>query len=209
MITALVSFIVIDRMKKKIREKNKEKERLAAEKEAAEKERKKLEIANIEIEQEKKHFERLYSSLSKEKASLEKTIRNNAISGETRQHIFDRLSVLDNFITAYVSGNRRDAATKELEKLISDREHFLYSTRLSFALMHPKFISYLKENGLTEKEMNYCCLYIMGFTGKDIGSYLQVKEQYNVNSSIRQKLGLDSHDGHLSPYLSEKMHELD
>ena len=208
-ITALVSFIVIDRMKKKIREKNEEKERLAAEKEAAEKERKKLEIANIEIEQEKKHFERLYSSLSKEKASLEKTIRNNAISGETRQHIFDRLTVLDNFITAYVSGNRRDAATKELEKLISDREHFLYSTRLSFALMHPKFISYLKENGLTEKEMNYCCLYIMGFTGKDIGSYLQVKEQYNVNSSIRQKLGLDSHDGHLSPYLSEKMHELD
>ena len=49
--------------------------------------------------------------------------------------------------------NRKEIALKELEGLISDREQFLYSTRLSFALMHPDFISFLIGKDLSEKEM--------------------------------------------------------
>lgn len=199
---------IVDRMRKRLRQKNKEKERLAAEKTAAEKEKARLETENRKIEQERKHFQTLYASIRREKETLEKTVSNSNITEDTRQHIFKRLAVLDNFITAHISGNRKEIALKELEGLISDREQFLYSTRLSFALMHPDFISFLKGKDLSEKEMGYCCLYLMGFTGKDIGNYLKVKEQYNVNSSIRQKLGLGEHDQHLTGYLFKKIQEI-
>ncbi len=178
--------------------------RKTEEKRALEYEKVRLEKENKEIFLEKAKFEKLYSKLLKEKKSLEQIVNNNTAENESvRKLISERLSILDKFISEYISGSKTFRAASELEKLLSDRKRFLDSTRLSFALGYPGFISFLKGKELTEKEINYCCLYAIGLTGKEIGNYLNVKGHYNVNSAIRHKLGLGGHDQNLKNYLQK------
>lgn len=55
--------------------------------------------------------------------------------------------------------------------------------------------------GLTEKELEYCCLYALGLKGKDISHYLKSKSHFNDSSKIRAKLGLVEHDTNLGIYI--------
>ena len=80
---------------------------------------------------------------------------------------------------------------------------FLYTTRMTFAAAHPDFISYLELKGLTEHEIEYCCLYAIGLKGKEIGQYIKRACHYNESSDIRAKLGLGKHDTNLSNYLRD------
>ena len=75
------------------------------------------------------------------------------------------------------------------------------STRLAFKASHPQFINHLKEHGLTEWEINYCCLYAMGLKGREVGTYIKMRSHYNVSSDIREKLGINEHDTNLGIYL--------
>ena len=95
-----------------------------------------------------------------------------------------------------------------MESLLDNKEEFMNSTRLAFTGTHPKFIQYLEEKGLTEWEINYCCLYLIGLKGKDIGEYINLKRHYTYGSVIRQKLGLTENDTNLSLYLRKLMDNL-
>ena len=66
------------------------------------------------------------------------------------------------------------AACHELERLVNNKTEFLYTTRMTFAAAHPKFIRLLENKGLTEPEIEYCCLYAIGLKGKEIGAEIRV-----------------------------------
>jgi hypothetical protein len=132
------------------------------------------------------------------------------MSEETRKIISQRLEVLNSIITSYIS--ERDADIKKadlnLERLIADRDAFITSTRVTMEISHPTFFNYLHEKGLTDWEINYCCLYLIGLKGKDIGDYINLKRHYNYGSAIRMKLGLTENDTNLSLYLKKMLNNM-
>lgn len=114
-----------------------------------------------------------------------------------------RLGLLNHFLTAYITDDSKltAKADEEISRLLKDKESFIASTRLAFAGTHPHFLKYLEERGLTNREIELCCLYALGLKGKDIGTYANVSNQYNISSSIRGKLGIDAHSTNLCLYI--------
>lgn len=167
-----------------------------------------IKAEKVRAEEDRKKYERLYSKVLSERDLLKKSI-GMATDASVRKMMQGRFSVLEKYVAAHLSGNMGHEAGEELEKLLSDRESFLQSTRLSFAFSHPGFLSYLKGCGLTEEEIGICCLYGMGLHGKEIGTYLGHKGYYNYSSRIRRKLGLDSHGQHIDGYLRDILQKTD
>ena len=153
--------------------------------------------------EEKERYADMYESTLAERDTLSEMLEANSMSEETRKIISQRLEVLNSIITSYIS--ERDADIKKadlnLERLIADRDAFITSTRVTMEISHPTFFNYLHEKGLTDWEINYCCLYLIGLKGKDIGDYINLKRHYSYGSNIRQKLGLTENDTNLSLYL--------
>ena len=92
---------------------------------------------------------------------------------------------------------------------MSNRKGFIDSTRLSFAIAHPRFLIFLKEKGLTDLEIGYCCLHAIGLRVKEIVSYLNSRSYYNASSAIRKKLGLSEHDTNMINYIQNLLKEID
>lgn len=155
------------------------------------KEKEKYRLQCLDIETERDNLTQL---LAKQKEEL---------SEEARMALTKRLSLLNRFFMAHITNDEKSSnkIQKEMEALINNRTVFMDSTRLSFAASHPHFIQHLKEHGLTEWEINYCCLYALGLKGKDIGTYIQMRSHYNQSSLIREKLGIGEHDTNLGIYL--------
>ena len=155
------------------------------------KEKEKYRLQCLDIETERDNLTQL---LAKQKEEL---------SEEARIALTKRLSLLNRFFMAHITNDEKSSnkLQKEMEALINNRAVFMDSTRLSFAASHPHFIQHLKEHGLTEWEINYCCLYALGLKGKDIGTYIQMRSHYNQSSLIREKLGIGEHDTNLGIYL--------
>ena len=82
------------------------------------------------------------------------------------------------------------------------------SNKLAVRTSNPAFIEYLEKCGMTPEEINYACLYVIGLTGKEVGSYIQLKRHYHISSDIRRKLGLDPKDTNLGIYLRKLMKDL-
>lgn len=122
-----------------------------------------------------------------------------------------RLSVLDKVIASRISSDEKlyQSSEEEINVLMEDREEFLCSTKIVFEESHPKFIAYLKEKGLTDWEIGYCCLYTLGLKGKDIGEYIQKKRHYIISHEIRQKLSLGKHETNISIYLRNLLLDLE
>lgn len=186
--------LIAARLKEKIRKRQAEKERLETEKQ--------------QLEKEMASYRSLYEQAMAEKKNLQRIRKEPKMDSEIRNAIGERLDVLNRFITASVSKNLGVPAAEALADYLNDRENFVYSTRLSFVILHPGFISYLKKSGLSEVEIGYCCLYCIGMNGSEISAYLKRKSFYNDSSTIRKKLGLDKHDMNLDCFLREKMHIL-
>mgnify|MGYP003312242070 CR=1 FL=1 len=68
-------------------------------------------------------------------------------------------------------------------------------------------VHYLKERHLTNNEISYCCLLAIGLKGKEIGTYINVRRHYSTSSTIRKKLGMDSHETNLSLKIKELLKE--
>lgn len=161
------------------------------------KEKEKYRLQCLDIETERDNLTHL---LTKQKEEL---------SEEARMALTKRLSLLNRFFMAHITNDEKSSnkLQKEMEALINNRAVFMDSTRLSFAASHPHFIQHLKEHGLTEWEINYCCLYALGLKGKDIGTYIQMRSHYNQSSLIREKLGIGEHDTNLGIYLRKLLVE--
>lgn len=137
--------------------------------------------------------------------ALTKMVEENTVNECTKVIIERRLELLNKVIVSYITdtsaANRK--ANEELEMLVSDRDAFIASTRVTLESSHPAFFRYLHKKELTDREINYCCLYLIGLKGKDIGEYINLKRHYTYGSVIRQKLGLTENDTNLSLYLKK------
>ena len=152
----------------------------------------------------------LYIQLENEKDRLAEILSAyNELNPATIQVISERLNLLNTFFTAQITNNENlgQKASNELKLLIGDQKKFIESTVRSFEISHPKFIPYLKEKLLTNNEISYCCLLAIGLKGKEIGTYINVKRHYSTSSSIRKKLGMESHETNLSLQIKKLLKE--
>ena len=53
-------------------------------------------------------------------------------------------------------------ALKQLEQIKDSRSEFIENLLAAFERDHPEFIEHLKECGLDEEEICYCCLEVLG-----------------------------------------------
>ncbi len=53
-------------------------------------------------------------------------------------------------------------ALKQLEQIKDSRSEFIENLLAAFERDHPDFIEHLKERGLDEEEIRYCCLVVLG-----------------------------------------------
>ena len=172
--------------------------------------RKQLQIRTAEkkqLEIEKKRYEQLYADAIAERDALTKLIEDSSVKDETKAVIRESLEVLNKVIISHItdtsSANKK--AFQELEALVADRDSFIESTRLTIEGNNPEFITALKKQGLTDEEINICCLYVIGLKGKDIKAYTSQPRHYNQSADIRHKLGLTENDTNLSIFLREML----
>ena len=168
--------------------------------------RRQLQIRTAEkkqLEIEKKRYEQLYADAIAERDALTKMIEDSSVKDETKAVIRERLEVLNKVIISHItdtsSANKK--AFQELEALVADRDSFIESTRLTIEGNNPEFIAVLKKQGLTDEEINICCLYVIGLKGKDIKAYTNQSRLYIQSAEIRHKLGLTENDTNLSIHL--------
>lgn len=153
---------------------------------------------------EKKRLEELYAKAEAQKSELESIVSESSLIDEAvHEAILKRLSVLDGILASKLIGSEQSyrSSEKELSGLLEDKDGFMESTRLCFSRSHPAFIEHLESCGLTQWECGYCCLYAMGLRGKDVGNFVNLPGHYNIDSTLRRKLGLGSRDTNLSIYL--------
>lgn len=125
-----------------------------------------------------------------------------------RKNVEERLGILNRFVLETISTGVEKKAHTELLALMHDREYFMESTRMSFFATNPEFIGFLKESGLSENEIGYCCLLCIGFSVSEINSYLDRKIHYNYSYTIRKKLGLNGSTPKLATFLTERLAEM-
>ena len=143
-----------------------------------------------QLESESEHLKNLLSS-------------QEELAGPIAEAVRIRIEMLNGLLASQIAKN--EAYTQPysswVEEILKDRDAFMDSTRLAFKVSHPQFIQHLESHGLTEWEINYCCLYALGLKGKEVGTYIKMRSHYNVSSDIREKLGICEHDTNLGIYL--------
>lgn len=155
-------------------------------------------------EQEMERYRAMYEQMEEERDNLANLLaQNDELEPDVKTAVGKRLELLNKFFTAYITNNIEidRKANKEMEELLANKDTFMVSTKLAFAGSHPKFIKYLEERGLTEWEINYCCLYALGLKGKEVGTYIRMRSHYNNISEVREKLGINEHETNLGIYI--------
>ena len=161
-------------------------------------------MEKIVAEKETERYKLLYAQMEDERDNLNALLKQNEeLDPKAMNAVARRLELLNKFFTAYITDNSDidRKASKEMEELLEDKEKFMDSNRLAYAGSHPKFIKYLEDKGLTEWEINYCCLYALGLKGKEVGAYIKMRSHYNNSSEVREKLGISEHDTNLGIYI--------
>ena len=159
---------------------------------------------------EKERYMQLYTQMEQERDSLTELLEQNKELNQTAKNaLLDRLALLNRFFLANITKDTKTSkeVDKEIEDLLENKEVFMTSTRLAFAGSHPHFIKHLESCGLTEWEINYCCLYALGLKGKEVGEYIQMKSHFNNSSDIRKKLGLPEHGTTLGTHIRQLLSE--
>lgn len=157
-------------------------------------------LAEKEIEK----YQMMYLQMEEERDELTNLLsQEEELGPDIKTAIGQRLELLNKFFTAYITNNSEidRKANKEMEELLTNKDTFMKSTKLAFAGSHPKFIKYLEDRGLTEWEINYCCLYALGLKGKEVGTYIKMRSHYNHSSEVREKLGINEHETNLGIYI--------
>lgn len=169
----------------------------------------KLETENLKLESH--NFQLEIDRLEDERERLETLIENkDDLSPEMKEVIGERLDMLNGLFAKEITQEESYAKQfmEYVDVLKKDKKRFMNLTRASFQASRPKFISYLINHGLTEDECNYVCLYAIGLRGKEIGNYTGSRRHYNISSTIRHKLGLQTNETNLGPYIRRLIKEL-
>ena len=159
------------------------------------------------VNRKEKQIVREYlEQLENEKESLASvSIDTNGFDEETRKLVIDRIDLIDHILIGKMSENAvfSRKVNKEIEKVIADRSSFIESLALHYAVSHPQAVERLQQSGLSRYEIGLCCLYYMGYNGKEVKDISDTSMVYHVNSNIRQKLGLKTNDVNLSTFIRE------
>lgn len=170
-----------------------------------------MKTAESELDKrEKERYMLLYAQVEQERDSLTELLeQNKELNQMTKNALLKRIALLNRFFLANITKDSKTSkeVDKEIEDLLEDKEVFMNSTRMAFAGSHPHFIKYLESRGLTEWEINYCCLYALGMKGKEVGEYIQMKSHFNNSSDIRKKLGLPEHGITLGTHIRQLLSE--
>jgi hypothetical protein len=115
------------------------------------------------------------------------------------------LEILNTVVVSHLSSRNSDIrkAREKLDDLISDRDAFIQSTRMTIEESCPEFLRRLHSYGLDNDEIDICCLYAIGMKGKDIKAYTGQSRLYIQSAGIRHKLGLEESDTNLSIYIRD------
>lgn len=168
-------------------------------------------IQQVHAEQEAERYRLLYEQMEYEKDNLSELLsHNNDLDNIIRGIVAKRIELLNKFFTIYITNNTEISrkVDKELDEILANKKSFMSSTRLAFAGSHPNFIKYLEEHNLSEREIEYCCLYALGLKGKEVGSYIKMRSHFNVSSDVRKKLGLAESDTNLGIYIRKLLMNL-
>ncbi|MBO5920068.1 MAG: hypothetical protein J6Q34_06230 [Bacteroidales bacterium] len=161
-------------------------------------------IENTSLIKAKEDYKILCNNLTAEKETLIIILNNSkGLDSDIRNAIENRLSILNKFIKAYLLNDwsMTNKAEQELEKMLNDKTKFIRDNKLVIQGNYPAFIKYLQNKGLTEKEIDFCCLYTMGLKAVHIGQYMGTTNIYNISSSIRKKLGIDEYKTNLDKHI--------
>ncbi len=159
-----------------------------------------------EKEEENQRYLEECAFLESERDSLSELIQGNSLVDKAAQEVINsRLDLLNRFFTSAIlrDDTKNKTVSEEFDSLVDNKEKFLCDTMMVFTGVHPEFITFLKEKGLTDSQLEICCLYALGLKGKDIVSYTSRKRQYIDNMDIRSKLVLTEHDRNLDKYILE------
>ena len=162
---------------------------------------------NRELEVEKQRYEQLYADAVAERDALTKMVEDSNVRDEAKAVIKARLDVLNKVIISQITGttSANKKAYEELESLLANKDSFIESTRLTIEGNNPEFITALKQRGLTDEEINICCLYAIGLKGKDIKAYTSQSRHYHHSADIRHKFGLSENDTNLSIFIRDML----
>lgn len=170
-----------------------------------------LEESRDKLCAEKKEIEETLAKAEFEIKELKRIKRNTVLSKCVRKQVDERLAVLNKFVEAMISSNARVEAESMFRQLTEDRDYFLNSTKLSFMIAHTRFIEYLKMAKLSDREIEYCCLFAVGFNGSQIASYMGYQNRhsfYNICLNIRKRLNIPE-DKNIDKFIKNKALELD
>ena len=172
------------------------------------------EMSRNNLEEKKKCLELVNERLIIENKTLERMLAMSNITEATRKAISNRQTAITHVLSSKISGtdsNLLEYVEKLLGEVMEDKEEFILSTMMSYSVAHPKFVNYLRNQGLSEWETGYCCFYAMGLRGKEIGNLINngSHSHHNRASIIRRKLGLGERDMNLGQYCQKLLRDLE
>ena len=156
---------------------------------------------------QKERVTELYDSLKEEYEEMNIVLRgNSSLQEEARALLGERVKSLAQFLSAEQPSSL-DKVADRLESLTENRKHLLETIGLLYAVYHPAFVYRLQSSGLTNGEIGYCCLLVLGFRTGEIGDVINRSSSYHISSAIRQKVGLGPNDTNLSIFLKNLFQE--
>ena len=158
------------------------------------------------MKQNREKYKRQCEWLEYEKEGLLDILEKNRLQdNRIATAIEARLTIINQFFKGHITENYDidKKAIKDMEALFDDRGVFLKDTALIIEGNNPQFIAHLKQCGLTDQEIHFTCLYVIGLRGVHIGKYLQTTNIYNISSSIRKKLGIDEYKTNLDKLIND------
>ncbi len=165
-----------------------------------------LETEKLRLEAENMRLE--IGQLEDERERLSGLLeQREELSDEARQLIRERIDMLNGLLARAITNEESYGKEfhKYVDKIRKDKKKFQRSIGKVLSATHPEFMKYLESHGLTEREIDYVCLYAIGLRGKEIGNYLDLARHYNISTEVRRKLGLDSNDPNLGPFIRKMM----
>lgn len=141
-------------------------------------------------------------ALKRERPTLVK-MAQHIEEDETHQLIRNRYNLMAKLLAAGVSGDasRNGEILDEVEALVADRDDFMRQTRLIYERLQPDMTTRLRDCGLTDREVEVCCLYALGLNGKTIQQYTRDGRHFQNVGIIRKKLGLNEHDKNIDGFI--------
>ena len=131
---------------------------------------------------------------------------NSSIQDEARALLGQRVKSLAQFLSVDPPSSL-DKVADQLDSLTENRKELLETIGLLYAVYHPSFVNRLQMCGLSNGEIGYCCLLILGFRTGEIGDVINRSSSYHISSAIRQKVGLGPNDTNLSIFLKNLFKE--